>query len=142
MTTSETNWETAKVEYEIALEEWRHYANLRRQDMAFVTTIQGAVLTIVGSKLLRLDAPGLLSITAFFVLLLGINSERRLSAYMTGYIRRAREIESEHGMSLLPLGWDEVKSRKLLFSNRIVFPLYYFVFILVWVSIWALNLLN
>jgi len=144
MTTSETrSWETAKVEYELALEQWRHYGRLRRQDMAFVTTVQAAALTIIGSKLLSLDTPGfLLSVIAFFVLLLGINSERRMSAYQTGYIHRAVQIESEYCMSLLSLGWNEVQSRKLLLSNRIVFPLYYFVFIVVWASIWALNLLT
>jgi hypothetical protein len=138
-----TSWETAKVEYEIALEQHQHYSSLRRQDMAFVTTVQAAALTIIGSKLLSLDTSGfLLSIIAFFVLLLGINSERRLSAYIAGYIHRARQIESEYGMSLLSVSWNEVQSRKLLLSNTIVFPLYYFAFILVWASIWVLNLLT
>lgn len=81
-------WELARLEYEAALEQYRQLTPLRRQDMAFVTTAQAAILTIVGTKLLNLDASGfLLSLIAVFVLFLGINSERRLSGYMSGYMR-------------------------------------------------------
>ena len=144
MTTSETkSWEIAKAEYEIGTEHFRHYSSLRRQDMAFVTTVQAAVLTIIGPKLLNLDFSGfVLSSVAFFVLLLGFNSERRLSVYMAGYMRRAKQIESEFGMSLLSDAWSEVRGRRMLFSNARIFPFYYFIFILVWVIIWLINLVR
>jgi hypothetical protein len=119
-------WELAKLEYEAALEQYRQLTSLRRQDMTFVTTAQAAILTIVGSKLLSLDASGfLLSLIAIFALFLGINSERRLSGYMSGYMRRAKEIESEYGMQLLSFGTQELRNKKLLISNSIIFPLYY-----------------
>jgi hypothetical protein len=51
-------WELARLEYETALEQYRQLTALRRQDMAFVTTVQAAVLTIIGSNLLNLDVSG------------------------------------------------------------------------------------
>jgi uncharacterized membrane protein len=98
--------------------------------MAFVITVQAAVLSIFSSKLLSLDYSGfLLSAIAFFVLLLALNSERRLAVYMEGYMRRARQIESEYGMTVLPGSWNQVKRRRFLFSNAKVFPIYYCIFI-------------
>lgn len=136
------SWEFAKVEYENALEQYRHYTSLRRQDMAFVTTVQVAVLTIIGANLRNLDLANLLlSIIAFFVLLLGINNERRLTAYMAGYMKRATQIETDYEMSLLVKGRQEVLNRKLLLSNIVVFQLYYFVFSVVWVVVWVLNVI-
>ncbi|HEV2706254.1 MAG TPA: hypothetical protein VGV59_10045 [Pyrinomonadaceae bacterium] len=142
MTPSATkNWDVAKEEYSNALGLFRHFSGLRRQDMAFVTTVQAAILTIIGSKLLSLDFSSfLLSSIAFFVLLLGLNSERRLAAHMFGEMLRARQIEAEHGMALLSVAYSEVENRKLLMKNNLVFPLYYFIFIVAWVIIWILNL--
>ena len=135
------SWELARLEYEAALEQYRQLTSLRRQDMTFVTTTQAAILTIVGTKLLNLDASGfLLSLIAVFVLCLGINSERRLSGYMSGYMRRAKEIESEYGMQLLSLGIQEVKNKKLLVSNSVIFPLYYAFFFMAWLIVWILNI--
>jgi hypothetical protein len=107
------------------LEQYRQLTSLRRQDITFVTTAQAAILTIVGTKILDLDASGfLLSLIAVFVLFLGINSERRLSGYMSGYMRRAKEIESEYGMQLLSSSIQALKQKKLLISNAVIFPLY------------------
>jgi hypothetical protein len=134
-------WEIAKLEYQAALEQYRQLTSLRRQDMTFVTTAQAAILTIVGSKILSLDASGfLLSMVAVFALFLGMNSERRLSGYMSAYIRRAKEIESEYGMQLLSFGIQELRNKKLLISNSIIFPLYYSFFLVVWVIVWILNI--
>lgn len=133
-------WELAKLEYESALEQYRQLTSLRRQDMAFVTTVQAAVLTIIGDKLLNLDASNfLLSLIAVFVLFLGLNSERRLSGYMTGYMQRAKDIESEYGMKLITFG-RAFKDKKLIISNSIIFPLYYFFFFIAWFIVWMLNL--
>jgi hypothetical protein len=138
--TKTQSWESVKVEYENALEMYRHYTGLRRQDMAFVTTVQAAALTIIGKNLLSLDTSNLLlSIIAFFVLLLGFNSERRITAYMAGYMKRANQIETDHDMFLLVEGRKEVLKRKLLISNTIIFPLYYFIFAATWVIVWIIN---
>jgi hypothetical protein len=142
-TDEQKSWEYAKVEYEIGLGQYQLNSSLRRQDMAFVTTVQAAVLTITGSKLLSLDFSGfLLSAIAFFVLLLGLNSERRLAGYMEGYMLRARQIEAEYGMTILSHSWNKVKRRRLLFSNAKMFPIYYCIFILAWLIIWMWNLLK
>jgi type IV secretory pathway VirB3-like protein len=134
-------WELSRLEYEAALEQYRQLTSLRRQDMTFVTTVQAAVLTIIGTKLLSLDASGfLLSLIAVFVLFLGVNSERRLSGYMAGYMRRAKEIESEYGMQLLSCGVKELRNKKLLISNSIIFPFYYSSFFVAWVVVWTLNI--
>lgn len=133
-------WEVAREEYSSALGLFRHFSGLRRQDMAFVTTVQAAILTIIGTKLLSLDFSSfLLSTIAFFVLLLGLNSERRLAAHMRGEINRAKQIEQEYGMTLLSMAYKEVESRKMLMENNKVFPLYYFIFIIAWVIIWMVN---
>jgi len=136
------SWDIAKAEYENALELSRQYSGFRRQDMAFVTTAQVAILSIIGTKLLSMDlANTLLSIIAFFVLILGINNERRLSAYMTGSIWRANQIEKDYDMSLLRQGRKVVAAKKLLFSNVFVFPIYYLIFIITWIIVWILNLI-
>jgi hypothetical protein len=130
--------EMVKVEYEQALSQYQSCTVLRRQDMAFVTTAQGAVLAIIGPRLPNLDLSGIvLSLIAFFLLLLGINSERRLSNYMAAYFKRAREIEQQFGLTLVSLGFEEVQKRRSIFSNSIVFPLYYTSLMIAWIIIWV-----
>lgn len=132
-----------QLEYESALNMTQHFSTLRRQDMAFVIAVQAAVFTLVGKNLLHLDlASFFLSLVAAFVLLLGINSERRLSAYIVGYMKRATQIESECGMQLLHLAKVEVDRQKWLFSNRSVFLFYYYIFLISWIIIWILNILT
>lgn len=140
MTTGTENWEIAKVEYDNAVKQCQLMEGLRRQDMMFTTTVQAAILTIIGVKATHLDLVNfLLTGIAFFVLVLGLNSERRIAKYTAVYMQRAREIESEYGMSLLSLGKSEVQKRKLLFSNSLLFPLYYLIFILAWLIVWLMN---
>jgi hypothetical protein len=59
---------------------------------------------------------------------------------MSGYMRRAKEIESEYGMQLLSLGIQEVKNKKLLVSNSVIFPVYYAFFFMAWLIVWILNI--
>jgi hypothetical protein len=127
VTTSITKtWEAAKLEYEQALSQYQNCTILRRQDMAFVTTVQAAVLTIIGPRLPHLDLGSLLlSLIACFLLLLGINGERRLSSYMDAYSKKAQQIEEEFGLSLVMSGLSKTRNKKLLFSNATMFPLYY-----------------
>lgn len=109
--------------------------------MAFITTVQGAALTIIGQRLQDLDFTGLLlSILAFFTLLLGLNNERRLSAHMTGYQVRALQIESDFGLSLLRLAREQAHEGRWILSNAKIFPAYYVIIMLAWGSIWAINL--
>jgi hypothetical protein len=134
-------WEIAKTEYCSALELFRHFSSLRRQDMLFVATIQAAALTLIGDKLLKLDLSRfMLSLVAFCVLFLGLNSERRLSAYMFTEMERAREIEKAYDMKLVSAATTKVGMTKMLLSNAAVFRIYYAVFLIAWLSIWALNL--
>jgi uncharacterized membrane protein AbrB (regulator of aidB expression) len=140
MQSSPEPWEIAKLEYGAALDQYRQLTTLRRQDMTFVTTVQAAILTIVGSKLLSLDTSSfLLSLIAVFVLFLGLNTERRLSMYIAGYMQRAKEIESEYGMKLFSLDRG-LQDKKLILSNSVVFPLYYCFFCGAWFIVWMLNL--
>ena len=142
-TDSLSGWDVAKTEYEQALGQYQNFTIVRRQDMAFVTTVQGAVLTIIGSKLPHLDLSSfVLSLIAFFILLLGVNSERRLAGYMDAYFKRARELESQFGMSLLSGGLHQVRGRRFLLSNSLVFPLFYLFFMLAWVVIWVRHLIS
>jgi len=135
-----TNWEIAATEYDIALKQFRHFSTLRRQDMLFVTTVQGVTLTIIGKNLLCMKATHIvLSCIAFAVILLGINSERRLSAYMDANAQRARIIEGQHGMSLLSGAHANIQSRKCMFSNTTVFKAFYSMLLIAWFVIWILN---
>lgn len=141
---AKNSWDIIQVEYQAAMEQYRHYTVLRRQDMAFVTTVQVAVLTIIGAKAQNLDFSSfLLSLMAFFVLLLGVNSELRLATYMSGYKQRAKEIEAENRLNIVTEATKRVEQmEKSMFNmtNRKIFPLYYFVFALIWIAVWLANL--
>ena len=129
-------------EYASVMEEYRHYTQLWRQDMAFITTVQSAVLVAIGEKLAEMNlAHWLLSFVAFSVLLLGINSQRRLGAYLAGYKKRVSDIEETHNLKLMQYGEKGVRVRKWQVSNQKVFPIYYLVFLLVWIGIWIVNLI-
>jgi len=133
--------ELAKLEFEAALTAYAQATTLRRQDMAFITTVQGAVLTIVGDKLLNLDVRGaLLSAIAMFTLLMGLNTDRRLNAYMRGYMQRAKGIEAEWDMHVLSTASESVGRTRGLVRSSTASSLYYILFIIAWVVIWNLNL--
>lgn len=141
---TKNSWDIVQVEYQAAMEQYRHYTVLRRQDMAFVTTVQVAILTIIGAKAQSLDFSSfLLSLMAFFVLLLGINSELRLATYMSGYKQRAKDIEEENRLNIVTGASKRVEQmEKNMFNitNRKIFPLYYSVFALIWIAVWLTNL--
>lgn len=133
--------EVVKLEFEAALTAYSQATHLRRQDMALVTTVQGAVLTIAGEKLLHLDiSTTLLSVIAFFSLLMGLNNERRLGIYMQGHMQRAKEIEAELGMRFLSTADEGIRRARFLYTNSRVFPFYYLVFLMAWIVIWGFNL--
>ena len=130
-----------KTEYQAGLDQHRLMSNLRRQDMAFVTTIQAAIFTIVGPKLLQLGISDfILSVLAFFVLLLGLNSERRLVSYMNAYMKRVAEIEASYGMSMFSGAGDKTLKKRAIISNAKVFQIYYLVFVVAWLLVWISNL--
>jgi len=58
---------------------------------------------------------------------------------MAEYMQRAKDIESEYGMTLLTFG-RAFKDKKLIISNSIIFPLYYFFFFVAWVIVWIMNI--
>jgi hypothetical protein len=133
-------WEIYKIEYQNAFNQSRHYAQMRRIDMAFVITIQGAILAIIGKDLHNLDLTSfLLTIVSFFAAITGLNSERRLSSKIKGCLNRAKELETEFNMALLTNAWKQRKKTKFLISNMIMFPLLYIVVIFIWIIIWLLN---
>jgi hypothetical protein len=116
-------------------------ASLRRQDMAFATTVQAAIFTIIGPRLLQFGISDfILSVIAFFVLLLGLNSERRLTSYMSTYMRRVNQIEFAHGMSMFSDAGYKTEKKRLLLSNARVFSVYYCIFVCAWLVVWILNL--
>jgi len=132
--------DAAKIEYEQALNFFHNHSQLRRQGIAFVTTVEGAMLTIIGNNLVSMEAPHIaLSVIGFFVALLGINNERRLIAFTIGYLKRARKIESVSGMSLLYDGYENMKKKPLLVSNTSAFVIYYVLIVVFWISVWLYN---
>jgi hypothetical protein len=143
MTDELAEWEKERFEYEMASEYWRHFSSLRRQELSFVILVQGGVLTIIGEKLLHLTpAHSFLSIIAFLVILLGLNSERRLSAYQGGNYHRMQEIEATCGMRLWTVAVNDVRGRKLSFNNAKTLPVFYIILAVGWVFIWICNLFS
>ena len=66
-------WDKAKTEYDNAISQYRHFMSIRRTDMAFVTTVQAGVLTIVKPNLLKLDESSFfLTLLAFLLLFVGV----------------------------------------------------------------------
>lgn len=77
-----------KAEYEACFKMLNLYTTSRRQDMTIVAAAQAAVLAIVARNILNFELHHfLLSLVALFVTLMGLNSDRRHSAYMKGYIK-------------------------------------------------------
>jgi len=142
---SEVNkWDVAQFEYKVALEQYRHYTILRRQDMVFVTTVQVAILTIINAKLQLLDLPSfLLSLVAFFVLVLGLNSELRLASYMYAYKERVMEIELSNNLDIVrntSISGKGQKKFRFNLSNRVMYPFHYCIFIAAWLAVWGSNI--
>ena len=132
---------SAIAEYDACFKMLNLYTNTRRQDMTIVAAAQAIVLTIVAENLLSLELSHfLLSLIALFVTLMGFNADRRHSAYMRGYIKRARTIEDQDDMELLKEGYEEVKRTKLLISNSVTFQIYYGLFAVLWIAIWIANI--
>ena len=132
----------AQVEYEQAHDWWRHLSNMRRQDLALFTTIQGAALTIIGDQLLSLKPPNLaLSVIAFLSALIGLNNERRVYAYLVGFRERALELEKLHGASLMDRGIKEAQNTPLLVNTQVAFGFFYLLLLAGWILIWILNVL-
>lgn len=122
------------------MEQLRSYSSLGRTDVAFVTTVQGAALAIIGDELLALQPSGfLLSAVAAIVALIGFNAERRLYSYMSAYMTRAREIEAANGLSLLTAARNETQRVTWLTSNTNVFRAFYCLSFIGWVLVWILN---
>lgn len=129
-----------RTEYTECLNMFRHFGNSRRRDMAFITTAQGVVLTVVGQNLLNLNLSlFILTVIAVFLLITGFNNERRLSAYMRGYIKRAKYLENKIGMNFLAEGFKEIQNTNYIVSNMHTFSAYYVFFTFAWISIWILN---
>jgi hypothetical protein len=140
-TVTDSQHDSMVSEYHQGIELLRHWSTMRRQDIAFVTTIQGAVLTILGKALPHLDvAQYALTVIAFYVILLGINSERRLAAYCDGYVSRVKTLEPSIGMALLSAGAAHVDREHLLVSNKRMFLTYYGVLLTGWITLWLSNL--
>ena len=129
-----------QLEYEQCLEMFRHRTVLRRQGMAFVTTVHGATVAIESGQLLALEASGVaLVLLAIFVALLGLNNELRLAAYMKAHGKRAQEIEKCVGIQLVTASISAIKEKPYILSNMVMFPLFYIVLLIGWVSMLAYN---
>jgi hypothetical protein len=148
MDTEQPNaWDRALAEYQSAFEQYRHFVTVRRQDLLFVTTIQGAVLTIIRGSITHSDpttslhtAEIMLSLLAFFVVLLGLNNERRLSAYMEGCIQSIQRIEKQFDLKLFTTGARLAKQRRLTVGVEAAFTTFYIFLLLGWMAIWALDI--
>ena len=132
-------WEKERIEYEQAFEMFRYLSGLRRQSLAFVTVVQGAIITIIRDQLHDLDTFGIfMSILAFIVVIIGQNNERRIARYMKGFMERVRTIEKVNNMFLLGLGYRKAHSGFGILRNTLTFPIYYLLLASGWIVIWIL----
>ena len=81
MATEEKMTAEEKLEYETSIELYKKYMSLRRKDIAFNTTAQVALMTILKDDLLKMDWTNyIFALIALPVLFIGLNNERRISA--------------------------------------------------------------
>ncbi len=139
---SESIEKVLTMEYQEALAQTRAFATLMRTDVAFATTVQAAILAVIGSHLpLHNIGHTALSVLAFTVAILGINSVDRVYRYMAGYMSRAREIEVRLGLKLITQGHLMTKTRFNL-PIATTFKYYYMLLIVFWMIIWAWSLIS
>ena len=130
------------MEYQEALAQTRAFATLMRTDVAFATTVQAAILAVIGSHLpLHNIGHTALSVLAFTVAVLGINSVDRVYRYMSGYMSRAREIETKLDLKLIAQGYLVTKNRFNL-PIASTFKYYYALLIVFWMIIWGWSLIS
>lgn len=133
--------ETLLVEYKEALNHVRALATLMRQDITFVTTVQGAVLAIIGMGFpLRNIAHISLAGLAFFVALVSINSVGRSYKYMAEYMSRIREIEGILGMHLFTRG-RAVVGRRVNLSVGAALRIYCGLVVIFWLIMGVISLI-
>ena len=91
-----------------------------RQDVAFTTAVQGAIMAIVGPSL-PITNPGhsLLLSLAFTVAMYGRRSTKRLYWYMVSYLTRAREIEISLGMQLISRAGEDIRALQVTGDGRV-----------------------
>ena len=142
MATEEEMTAEEKLEYETSIELYKKYMSLRRKDIAFNTTAQVALMTILKDDLLKMDWTNyIFALIALPVLFIGLNNERRISAYLQAYKNRGIEIEKKYRMTLLAGAKDAVKKTDYLISNRVAFTIYYLLFIIFWILLLGYNLI-
>jgi hypothetical protein len=133
--------EWLRLEYEYVNQRWINGTSQRRGGMAFFTGVQGAVLGLIGNDLLLLQAKGFaLALFAMLVTIIAWNNERRIGAYMTGYLKRMLEIERYIGIRTTIYGRDEAKRQRTI-SNRRLFAFYFLAMILAWGALILYNLI-
>jgi hypothetical protein len=137
---SEIDEAWARLEYEYAHERWTNGTNQRRAGLAFLTTVQGTIITIIGTNLFHMDGRArALVIFAIVVAISGYNHEKRIGSYMRGYRRRAIELEERHGLRLFQYGVAEAKAAKTM-SNRKLFRWYFVLILTAWTSVLIFDL--
>lgn len=129
-------------EYEQANEWWRQISQMRRHDLAAFTALEGAVVTIVGDKLVgQLDVRDvILVIIAFIIAAIGLNNEARLYAYLTAFRARATEVESDHNLLLLTQAQKSVDSKPYILSSSLTFAAYYALIAVGWLGVLIFNI--
>ena len=132
--------ESERLEYQQANDWWRTISQMRRRDIGLFTALQGAVLTIIGKKLLHLEADGFaLSFIAFLIAILGFNNERRLYLYLYKFRGRAIAIEQKHNMSLLSEATSAVQKLRFTLGSTFAFRVYYGIIAIGWIVLWIAN---
>jgi hypothetical protein len=131
-------------EYEQANEWWRGISQMRRHDLAAFTALEGAVVTIVGDRLVhRMDIRDvLLVVIAFIIAAIGFNNETRLYAYLTAFRTRAAELEAAHGLKLLTQAHNSVEAKRYILSSSSTFAAYYALIAFGWVAVLIYNIVT
>jgi hypothetical protein len=130
----------ARLEYEMANARWENATNLRRNGLAFFTTVQGAILSIIGDRItnLKISSYALISF-GIIVTLFSWSHELRIASYMKGYQNRMIRIERLFNLDLLRSGQDQAVKMKTI-SNRKLFSWYYRINLIGWLLIILYNI--
>lgn len=140
----DTNWEIAKFEYEKALDLYKTYTTMRRQDLVYMTIIQVGAFTVLKDAMFNFaHIQWIIAIIGFFLCLVGWNNEVRLATYLRGALDKVKEIERNTKLDLINSVNVKLKNEhRFIYKihNGITLYFYYLILACSWVYFLLINI--
>jgi len=130
-----------QVEYEQACQMLRFQARMRLSVLAFISTVNGSVITICSQRLRALElGDAALSAVTFLLSAVGVLFDYRLVNQMKWYHRRLCRLESRYEMELFTHSYDNHDVPRRHLTGALMMRLFYCAILLFWIVIWIFNL--